>query len=292
MSLAMLIWGGSWISAKLIAGMLPSQVLVFYRFLLTFICFAVLLIIRREKPVLNRRSFIQIILATLFYVMYSQLFFAGLRFGFASMGGVLVTTMNPIFTFIIASSLFKRSVTWREIWGLLLGICGGGIILNIWALDTRQLVDSGNLFFLLGAFVWASLTVSSQHAQKELSVWTYSFYINGFATVFQIPFAAPQGILKALELTPFFWLQMTYLTLVSTTFATTIYFFAADKLGSRRASSFTFLVPLCAIVLSWLILDENPGMTTITGGVIAIAAVYIINFTAAERPLQPAIPLD
>jgi len=292
MSLAMLIWGGSWVSAKLIAGMLPSQVLVFYRFLFTFLCYGAVLIIIREKPRLSRRSFVQIILATLFYVMYSQLFFAGLRTGFAGIGGVLVTTLNPIFTFIIASSLFKRSVTWREIGGLMIGICGGGVILRIWDLDTRLLLESGNLFFLLAAFVWASLTVSSQHAQKDLSVWTYSFYINGFATVFQIPFAAPEGITGVFHLGPFFWAQMTYLSLISTTFATTIYFYATDKLGPRRASSFTFLVPLCAIVMSWLILDEKPGISIIAGGIIAIIAVYIINYKTARLPLQPLSPKD
>lgn len=292
MSLAMLIWGGSWVSAKLISGMLPFQVLVFYRFFLTFLCFALILAFLKEKPRLSRRSFVQILLATLFYVMYSQLFFAGLRNGFAGLGGVLVTTMNPIFTFIIASSLFRKSVSWREIAGLIAGLCGGGIILNVWDLNTTLLLESGNLFFLMAAFVWASLTISSQHAQRDLSVWTYSFYLNGFATLVQIPFAVPEGIAGAILLPPFFWLQMFYLAVISTTFATTIYFYAADKAGSHRASSYTFLVPLCAMGLSWLILDEKPGIRVVIGGIVAIAAVYMINLKRPRRQLQPETPKD
>jgi drug/metabolite transporter (DMT)-like permease len=36
-------------------------------------------------------------------------------------------------------------------------------------------------------------------------------------------------------------------------------------------------VPLTALILSWIFLDEVPEVSTLIGGVIAIFAVYMIN---------------
>ncbi len=60
-------------------------------------------------------------------------------------------------------------------------------------------------------------------------------------------------------------------------FCKTVYFIAAERLGSYRTSSFVFIVPLSAMLLSWLFLSEVPAITTLIGGSVAVAAVYMIN---------------
>jgi drug/metabolite transporter (DMT)-like permease len=75
----------------------------------------------------------------------------------------------------------------------------------------------------------------------------------------------------------FFWMNMFYLSLVSTTFGTTMYFHASAKLGSAKASSYIFLVPFTALLGSWFFLKENPTWTIIAGGFFAVLAVYFIN---------------
>ncbi|HMK44556.1 MAG TPA: DMT family transporter, partial [Dissulfurispiraceae bacterium] len=74
-----------------------------------------------------------------------------------------------------------------------------------------------------------------------------------------------------------FWWNLFFLAVVSGSFATTVYFIAAEKLGSYRTSSFVFLVPSSAMLLSWLFLAETPDAGTIIGGTIAVSAVYVIN---------------
>lgn len=49
---------------------------------------------------------------------------------------------------------------------------------------------------------------------------------------------------------------MFIISVLSTTFATSIYFAATTKIGANEASSFVFLVPFNAIFLSFLFLDE------------------------------------
>ena len=74
-----------------------------------------------------------------------------------------------------------------------------------------------------------------------------------------------------------FWGIIFYLSIFATTFGATVYFTAAGKMGSGRASSFIFLVPTSAMFFSWLLLGEVPQLSTIIGGLIAIFAVYLLN---------------
>ncbi|MBN2870836.1 MAG: EamA family transporter, partial [Campylobacterales bacterium] len=57
----------------------------------------------------------------------------------------------------------------------------------------------------------------------------------------------------------------------------TIYFIASGKMGSGRASSYMFLVPVCALASSYVLLDEIPSVPLLIGGAISMMAVYLIN---------------
>jgi drug/metabolite transporter (DMT)-like permease len=39
------------------------------------------------------------------------------------------------------------------------------------------------------------------------------------------------------------------------------------------------MVPFTAVTLSWIILNEVPSVFVVTGGIIALVATYIINYS-------------
>ena len=49
------------------------------------------------------------------------------------------------------------------------------------------------------------------------------------------------------------------------------------RLGSKKSTSFMYLVPTSAIGLSVILLNENLAWSTILGGALAVSAVYLIN---------------
>ncbi len=278
MVLAMAAWGGSWPSAKVIAGMAEAEVLVFWRFSITFISFIPIIIWSKDNLRVNLKTLALIFLSAVLMVIYNELFFAGLRNGLAGVGGVLVTTLSPMFTFILSAFFLGRPVGRREIFGLLLGLIGGFIILDLGNFQGKELVQSGNLLFLLGALVWAALTVTSQKAQgKGVSTFVYSFYLYGFASLFDFFIALRFQVFDALQLAPLFWWNIFYLAIFATTFATSIYFLGSKKLGADRASVFMYLVPVFAVFVSWLLLNEIPKVSTVVGGMLAMGAVYLVN---------------
>ncbi|MGB9802020.1 MAG: EamA family transporter [Arcobacter sp.] len=74
-----------------------------------------------------------------------------------------------------------------------------------------------------------------------------------------------------------FWLNVLSISVISTTFATTIYFVGIEKLGTNEVSSFIFLVPLFAIILSVIFLKEHISLTIIIGTILTLIAVKILN---------------
>lgn len=219
----------------------------------------------------------------LLLVIYNFLFFTGLRVGLAGAGGVLVTTTNPLFTFLILSVFLKTKLKINEFIGIFLGLLGGLTIIGVWNADPQIIFQKGNILFLIASFVWALLTITSR---KGISIgtpyMTYSFYLYLFCTLFSFPFALKHNILKPLDAGISFWMNIIFLSTIVTAFATTTYFYASNRLGSGKASSFIFLVPLSAMLLSWLILNEQPAISTIIGGVMALSAVYMINIKTSK----------
>ena len=91
-----------------------------------------------------------------------------------------------------------------------------------------------------------------------------------------------------------FWGNLFFSATITTSIATTFYFVATSKIGASKASSFIFLVPFSAALGSWIFLDEVPQIHSIVGGLLGIAAVYILNKKkdTAAVPDQAAVKLS
>lgn len=288
MILAMLAWGGAWVSADVIAGMCPPQIIIFWRYIITALSMIPILLLRKESFKIDSSTVKAFTLSALFLIGYSVFFFKGLEKGLAGAGGVLLTTVNPIFTYIITSILFKKIVHTKEWMGLGIGFVGGIFLLKLWNFDSSELIKSGNLYLLIGALFWSLLSISSQKSQKSCSVFVYSFYLNIFASLFTL-FSINYGNLEIIqELSPLFWWNLLYLALVGTTFGTTAYFFSTKKLGAAKGSSFIFLVPVNTVILSFLIQKEVPQWHTIVGGILATTAVFLIH--SKKKVVEEPVP--
>lgn len=285
----MVSWGISWPIGKLIAGMVPISVLVFWRFLATFLSVIPLLLVMRLPIRLKTgKDYWNVLVGGIIYTLYNQLFFLGLKNGLPGAGGVLVTTLNPIVTFFIVFLVQKKSISKRQVIGLFFGFIGGLVILQVWKISVDYLLLSGNLFFLMCSFVWAILSLNSQKTGKSMSPITYSFYVYGIGSILELVFCwSDPSFWKVWEFGTFFWLSIFYLTVISTTFGTTVYFYAATRLGSDIASSFIFIVPLSAYLSSFLILEEVIQIPVIVGGCLAMLAVYLINSKQKKKEQLP-----
>lgn len=279
--LVMIIWGGSWTIGKMLSSSAAPEVMIFWRFFLAAVCMLPFFAVFKQKMKIAKKAVLWLALSGFIMVLYNLGYFIGLQYGLASAGGVLVTTLNPIFTYFVTSVILKHKSKKIQIAALFIGLTGGAVMLEVWTLSLDQLLKSGNLFFLAASLVWVFLTMVSHKLQKVIHFIPYSFYTYAFAAFISLVFSVITGNITSVPVEGSFWLQILYLSVLTTALATTYYFIATSRLGSRKASSFIFTVPVSAVLISWLVLNEVPAVSLIIGGCLAVAAVFLINYKKA-----------
>ena len=275
MLLSMFFWGGGWTALKILTYNLPMDVIIFWRFFLMSLAFIPIIYYFKIplKPNFGALKFI--VGSSILNIAFMVSSFLGIKYGYAGAGSVIITTFSPIMTFLLVAVLFRSRLQTRQYFGLLLGLIGGYILLEL--NDFSLFLNSSNLYFLLCALIWAGVTVLSQHSQKHIHPIHYSFAISLIATFVTFLYAKNSDLLAVFHQGAAFWTALIYLAVFGQTIATTIFFISSGRLGSEKTSSYMFLVPLFALFSAWLILDEPMQLHIIIGGAISMLAVYFIN---------------
>lgn len=271
----MMLWGGGWPALKILTQSVPWEVATFWRFALMSIAFIPVLWWHRKPIHFSVHAVGWVTLSAVLNAAFMGLSFWGVTVGMAGAGGVVVTTLSPVLTVLVAIAFTGMKLSTHHMIGLLIGLAGGAMMLEVW--DSDVLTHGGNLIFVLSALVWAVLTLSAQRSHLHLDPIHYTFFLGLIATVIMFFVAYPHGIGSVWGQDLRFWGALAYLAVLGQTVASTIYFIASGKMGSGRASSYMFLVPVCALGSSYLLLDEIPSLSLLIGGSISMAAVYVIN---------------
>ena len=269
--LAMIAWGSNWISAKVLMNSFTALNLIFWRFLLAAFGLLIILLFFKIPLKLSFKDYLKSFLSSVFLSLYNLFFFWGDHFASAALGGVLVTTLNPVVTFFIINLIYKKRLTKKEISALFLGVIGSILIIKIWQFDLS--FNKGILFFLICAFIWPVLTIISSNVKKENSL-TFSFYMFLFTSLITIFF------LKNIYFPSFnvkIYFNLFALSIFGTSFATAAYFLGSSILGSKKASAYIFIVPLTSVLFAILFLKEKIDIYMIIGGFISIIGVYKLN---------------
>ena len=273
---AMVAWGGSWVNVKILGHYVSAYEMIFLRFGITAISMVPIIVWLKHSFKIDFQSFCLVVLVALALIFYNKYYYLGTKFGTASLGGAMVTTMIPILTFILLALMGVKKVSSKDLFALGLGAVGVLTMLHIWTFDLAHILVIHNLYFLLAAILWAVLTIISSKSTK-ISPIVFTFYMYIMSVVFDwlffvdvstIPFGSFDGI---------FWLNTLLISLAASTFANTIFFLGIEKLGAAEVSSFVFLVPFSAIILSAIFLSEKVDLFIVFGTILTLWAVKLLN---------------
>lgn len=274
--LSMIAWGASWINVKIICHYIDVYEMIFMRYFISAVAMIPIIIMLKQSFKIDFKSFLLVLLSSLVLIAYMNFYYLGTKYGTASLGGAMVTTLIPINTFIILALMRTKKVTRRDTFALIVGAIGVLTMLNVWSLDSKEIFLIQNLYFFLGSILWAVLTIISSKSTK-ISPIVFTFYMYVVMIVLVWTFVIDSSIIISHEYDSKFWINMLCMSLLSTTFANTIYFLGIERLGAREVSSFTFLVPFAAIVLSAIFLDEKISIAMVAGTILTIVAVKMLN---------------
>jgi len=280
--LSMFLWGGGWSALKILTAEVSVDVMVFWRFFIVSLSFLPILYFLKKPLTLNLGSLKYVLGSSVLNIAFMVSSFFGIKYGLAGSGSVIITTLSPVMTFLLVALIFRKNLQKIQYFGLGLGVFGGFVMLHV--SDISLFFESGNLYFLLSATIWAGVTLLAQHSQVHIHPIHYSFFISVVATFVSFVYGYNSNLLGVFEQGSRFWIALIYLGVLGQSVATTIFFMASGKLGSEKTSSFMFLIPVFALFIAWLVLDEPIESHIVIGGFISVLALFFIHVTAPKTP--------
>ena len=282
MSFAMLSWGIAWTNAKVVNEYFSYSNLVFFRYLSSFLFLLIIFSIKKKSIQFpSLKTFLNILVISILYYIYNIFFFWGTDIGSAGLGGVFVTTTNPIVTFLIIS-IISRSIEKYQIMGICLGALGGCIILNIFKLGISSVFIGENLYFLVCSITWGIITVIMIYGQKDYDSISYIILCYMFTAIISTFFIIPSEIIDFGRYDMRFFINFFFVSIGAMCFGTSVYMYAAPRLGPIQTSVFIFTVPFIAMSTAYLILNEPIKIEVVIGGLLGILAVYTVNFSKGK----------
>ncbi len=187
---------------------------------------------------------------------------------------VLNSTM-PVFTAVFAAALLEEErFTSPRLIGLALAVGGVAVLAGEDALDITDSSVQGQLAVVGAAACYSmgaiySRNLLARNEPLDLSVLQVSI---GFLFSIPIVFAVTGGS-PGFSLSAEAWASLVALGILGTGLAYVFYLWLVENVGAVRASLVTYIIPVVAVFLGWLVLDETVGWNTIIGGLLIIGGV-------------------
>jgi len=108
---AMLAWGGSWVNVKVLSSYISAYEMIFLRFSITAVTMVPIMIFLKKSFRIDVKSFALVVITSVALIAYMNYFFLGTKYGTASLGGAMVTTLIPIITFVFLVGMRVKTIT-------------------------------------------------------------------------------------------------------------------------------------------------------------------------------------
>ena len=285
-----MIWGGTFVAGRFLAGSLSPMFAASLRFLLAsaaLLGFLWLARIPLARP--TPQQWMRLTLLGFFGIFFYNLcFFYGLQYINASRASLIVA-LNPAVIGLASWWLFKERLGRMKVAGIATCIVGAGLVIvsrNPQLLAATPDAWIGDLLILGCVLGWGVYSLLSRELNQTLGpvqTVTYSILIG---TVMLWIVAVVRGevswqALNNLGLPQ--WLSLIYLGVLGSALAYIGYYDGLRKIGATRSGVFIALNPLTAVILGALLLGEQLTPAMCVGGALILSGIYLCN-----KPLAAA----
>ncbi|QVK21068.1 EamA family transporter [Mycoplasmatota bacterium] len=275
------IFGFSFMFSKIILGHITTMQLLAYRFLIAFIVFEVLRLLKIIKINFKGKRIMLLFYTALFQpVLYFILETYGLSLTQSSEAGMMIALI-PIFVTILSAIFLNEKPTKLQLITILISV-SGVFYINLMRQSSGEEVNYLGLILLLGAVISAAIfNTLSRRSSREFNSYelTYSMMLSGMI-VFN-GFAVFQGIAEG-NLENYFTpllnrsiiAPILYLSIVASICGFFLVNYSLSKLEAHVSSIFANIATIVSILAGTIILGESFYYYQIIGSVLIIAGVY------------------
>ena len=270
-----LLWGGSytWIELALIE--LDPMMIVFYRVLISSIFLILICKVLSLTFKIEKKIFIFLFFMSLTNnVIPFNLIAWGQQEITASVGSILNAT-TPLFTVIIANYWPNgEKATLNRIFGVIIGFCGVILLMGLSIHDIdNSIIGQGAI--LLAAISYAISALIGKEI-KKIHPAISATYMLSISSVILLPIILFSGNELLPQASKQSVIAIMGLAIFSTSIAYLIFYKLIENIGSN-VMLVTLLMPVSAILLSIIILNETINTTQIIGLLLILTGLILVD---------------
>jgi drug/metabolite transporter (DMT)-like permease len=210
---------------------------------------------------------------------YSYFFFTGLQTTSAGRAALIVACI-PVCIAVVSALFYKEKFGPVRILGALTSLIGVSVVIadgNPLALFAGG-ISRGD-YMILGCVVsWTAYTLGGRSVMKTLPPLASVAWSSFIGTLMLLPAALSEGLIAdVLRARPVDWVCVVFLGFLATALAYFWYYRAVSIIGASRAGIFINMVPVFAVIMGFVILNEPIHLSLALGGLMVISGVYLTN---------------
>lgn len=192
--------------------------------------------------------------------------------------------MAPVIVILLAPVLLKEKMTVKKSVCAAVAVLGMLFVSGIFEGNTITGGSGKGILFGLGAAAFYATAMLTNKFIKEISSYDRTIMQLGIAAVVVFPYAlVTEGVHAFAVLTLPQAILLLAVGIVHTGVAYWLYFGCMERLDGQTIAVYSYIDPAFAVVLSILVLRENPGVFGVIGAVLILGATLISELQIKKK---------
>ncbi|MGH6874541.1 MAG: DMT family transporter [Aestuariivirgaceae bacterium] len=282
-----MLWGSSFALLKIAVATIPPVWVMALRLVIAGAALTVLLLTLGGRFSSGMRAWTRFLaIAIIGNVIPFLLISWGVKYIASGLSGILMAVMPLGVALLAHFFLPDEPLSWRRLAGLFLGFFGVVILLGpqrLLGLAPQGLSFWGQMAMIGGALCYSiqSILARRMHATGAMESAAAALSLGGMIGLVLALAVDPAGMAGASSAS---LTALGLIGLLTTALATVAYFQLIRLAGAGFASMINYLIPVFALFVGWLFLDERLAPSAFAGLVLILAALFIVQ---SQRPPKP-----
>ncbi|WP_139997541.1 DMT family transporter [Paenibacillus paridis] len=271
-----IVWGVNWPLSKFALSYMPPVLFSGTRTLLGGILLLIIAIPRYDRLFFRKTWFIYVISALFNVILYYGLQTVGLAYLPAGLFSAIVF-LQPVLVGIFSWLWLGESMNLLKVSGLVLGFTGVGIICSGAGGLSGHISVAGILLALGSSLSWALGTIYVKKKGPSVDpIWLVALQLL-IGGLFMTIMGSGTESWADVTWAPVFLLTLTFISVFVIAIGWLVFYKLMDSGEASKVASYTFLIPLVAILTGTLFFNEPFTLSLLAGLVCILFSIYFVN---------------
>ena len=267
------------IAKELMPDVLSPNALLYCRVVGAAICFwFISLFLKNEK--IEVKDFKLIIICAFFGMGLNMITALNGLYNSTPINSAIITTLAPIFIFLISVIIIKEKITRIKYVGVFIGFCGTLtlILLNEKSISSAPNINLGNFYLFINSISYALYFVLVKPLTKKYSMITIMKWLFLFSIFINMPFGLIEFTeINWVEISGVSLLKISYVVFCTTFLVYLLNLYALKNLKASTVGMFIYLQPVIGILFAIYRGADKLTVADATSVLMVFIGVYLVS---------------